>query len=148
MASFAFGGTVARNFALAVDFFGLSMFEPNVEQNGRDLGDADNTRATFGGIGLGATYYVMPLNLYLAASIGAGVGTLEIEVREGPVTFRFEEDSEVGLALNFMIGKEWWVARRWGLGVALQAVFAALETDDDHGLGVFGVGVLFSATMN
>lgn len=148
MGSFKFGATIARNVALGADLFGLSMLEPSVEQNGRDLGNADNTRASLGALGIGGTFYVMPANIYFAASVGFGVGTLEINVREGPIQLRFKEDTKVGLAGNLMIGKEWWVGRRWGLGLALQAILSSLETDEGTGLGVFGVGVLFSATMN
>jgi hypothetical protein len=148
MGSFAFGATVAPNIALGVDLFGLSMFEPSVEQNGNDLGDAENTRASLGAIGIGATFYVMPANLYFAGSIGAGVASLEFRGRFGGLVVNAKEDSEVGLAANIMVGKEWWVARNWGIGIAAQAVFASLETDSGAGLNVFGLGLLFSATMN
>ncbi len=148
MLSFAFGATVARNIALNVDLFGLSMVEPNVEANGRDLGEADGTRATIGGIGIGATFYVMPANIYFAGSVGVGVGTLEFRGRVGNIIIEAEEDTEAGLALNFMVGKEWWVSRRWGLGLAAQAIVASLETDEGTGLTAFGIGLLFSASMN
>lgn len=148
MGSFEFGATIAPNIALGVDLFGLSMFEPSVEQNGRDLGEADNTRASLGAIGLGGTFYVMPANIYFAASAGLGVGTVEVEVREGPFQLRFKEDTKVGFAANLMFGKEWWVSRRWGIGLALQGIWSSLETDEGTKMSVFGVGVLFSATMN
>lgn len=148
MGSFKFGATIARNVAIGADLFGLSMFEPNVEQGGRDLGSAENTQASLGALGIGGTFYVMPINLYFAASLGLGVGTVEVNVREGPLQLRFKEDTKAGFAANLMIGKEWWVARRWGLGLALQAILSSLETDEGDALGVFGVGVLFSATMN
>jgi hypothetical protein len=148
MGSFKFGATIARNVALGVDLFGLSMFEPSVSQNGQDLGSADNTRASVGAIGLGGTFYVMPANLYIAASAGVGVGTIEFRGRFGGVEVRAKEDSRPGFAANVMVGKEWWVSRKWGLGLAGQLVYANLETDDDTSFGVFGVGLLFSATMN
>ncbi len=144
MGSFAFGATIAPNIALGVDFFGLSMLEPSVEVEGNDLGDAENTRASLGAIGIGATFYVMPANLYFAGSIGAGVASLEFR----DSGFSAKADSEVGLAASLMVGKEWWVARRWGIGIAAQAIFASLETESGAGLNVFGFGLLFTATMN
>lgn len=148
MGSFKFGATIARNVALGVDLFGLNMFEPSVSQNGDDLGNAEGTRASVGAIGLGGTFYVMPANLYIAASAGVGLGTIEYRGRFGGIELTAEENSRAGFAANVMIGKEWWVSRKWGIGLAGQLVFASLETDEDVGLGVFGVGLLFSATMN
>lgn len=148
LGSFKFGATIAPNVALGVDLFGLSMFEPSVTQNGQDLGNAEGTRATMGAIGIGGTFYVMPANLYIAGSVGAAIGTLEFRGRFGNVIIEAKEDTKVGLGLNVMVGKEWWVSRRWGIGLAAQATYAALETDAGDGLGVFGVGLLFSATVN
>lgn len=148
MGSFKFGATIAPNVALGVDLFGLNMFEPSVTVNGDDLGSAEGTRASVGAIGLGGTFYIMPANLYIAASAGVGLGTIEFRGRFGNVVVTSEEDSRPGFAANVMIGKEWWVSRKWGIGLAGQLVFASLETDNDVGLGVFGVGLLFSATMN
>ncbi|HRE89491.1 MAG TPA: hypothetical protein PK095_10150 [Myxococcota bacterium] len=148
MGSFKFGATIARNVALGVDLFGLSMFEPSVTVNGDDLGSAEGTRASMGAIGLGGTFYIMPANLYIAASAGVGLGTIEFRGRFGGIVVTSEEDSRPGFAANVMIGKEWWVSRKWGIGLAGQLIFASLETDDDVGLGVFGAGLLFSATMN
>ncbi len=148
LASLAFGATIAPNIALGVDVFGLSMVQPSIRQNGRDLGDAEGTKASLGAIGLGATFYVMPANIYFAAALGVGVGTLEFEGQFGPFNVRTKEDTDPGLAANLMVGKEWWVSRRWGLGLALQAILASVEADDGTGLGVFGIGLLFSASMN
>lgn len=148
MGSFKFGATIAQNLALGLDLFGMTMFEPSVEQNGQDLGDASNTRASFFGFGLGTTFYVMPVNIYFAGSLGAGIGSISFRDRIGGVTVTAEEDTKLGFALNLMIGKEWWVARRWGIGVAAQLIFSSLETDQDVGLGVLGIGLLFSATLN
>lgn len=148
MGSFKFGATIAPNVALGVDLFGLNMFEPSVEQNGVDLGNAEGTRASVGAIGLGGTFYVMPANLYIAASAGVGLGTIEFRGRFGNVVVTSKEDSRPGFAANIMVGKEWWVSRKWGLGLAGQLVYANLQTDNDVGFGVFGVGLLFSATMN
>lgn len=146
--SFAFGATVVQNLAIGVDLFGISMFEPNVKSGGEDLGDASGVRATIGGVGAGLTYYIMPVNLYLAASAGIGLGTFEFRGRFGNFEVSREDNTKVGFAANVMVGKEWWLDNEWGLGVALQAVISSLKTEADVGMGVFGVGLLFSATMN
>ncbi len=148
LVSLAVGGTVAPNFALYADLFGFSMLEPTVSQNGVEAGKADDTTATLAAIGLGASYYLMPLNLYFAGSIGTGQATIETRARVGPVEVVLNEDSKPGLAVSLMVGKEWWVSRRWGMGIAGQAIFGRVETDGGTELGLLGFGVLFSATMN
>lgn len=147
--SFAFGGTVTRNLAVHADLFGLNMFEPTVEVDGVDQGNAQNTTTSLGAIGIGVTGYVMPANLYFSGSIGAGVGTVKTRAQFLGGVITLKEDTDPGLAVNLMVGKEWFVSPRWGLGVALQAMFASLSTKDNgDDLSVFGIGVLFSATLN
>lgn len=75
-ASFAFGGTIMRNFALHADFFGLSMFEPKFESGGVS-GTVQDTTARFFGFGVGVTGYVMPANVYFSGSLGAGIASLQ-----------------------------------------------------------------------
>lgn len=146
--SFAFGGLVARNLAIHADLFGINMFEPTVTVDGQDQGDAENTTVRLGAIGAGITGYIMPLNLYLSGSIGVGVGTAHTRGQFLGATFDVESDTDPGLSIDLLIGKEWFVSRHWGLGLAVQAMYAALETDDGADFSVFSVGVLFSASMD
>lgn len=148
MVDLAFGGTISPNLALHVDLFGASMFEPSVEVGGRDQGDAENTTMSVGGLGIGVTGYIMPANLYLSGAVGVGVGNIRTRFAFGGGTFEIEESTDPGLAINLMIGKEWIISRRWGIGLAGQVVIATLDTDTGVGLSVLGFGVLFSATMN
>ena len=62
-ASIGIGGMVAENLAVNADLFGAAVVSPNVEQNGIDLGEAEDTSVTFSAVGVGATYYVMPINI-------------------------------------------------------------------------------------
>ncbi|MCB9731754.1 MAG: hypothetical protein H6745_03855 [Deltaproteobacteria bacterium] len=144
MASFAFGGIIADNLALNADLFAMTVFEPKVSVGDADLGDAKDTTLTIGGLGVGATYYIMPINMYFAASVGVATGT--VRTKRGGVTI--EGESDPGFGASFMIGKEWWVGRQWGLGVAAQAILASLPDKDDERVTAFGIGILFSATYN
>jgi hypothetical protein len=146
--SIALGGTVAPNFAIYGDLFGLSMIEPTVSQGGVEQGTAERTRATVGGLGVGAAYYIMPLNLYFAGAIGSGAASVQTRIPVGTAELVIDEDSRPGLLVNLMIGKEWWVSPRWGLGLAGQAIFSRLKTDAGTEFGILGFGVVFSATMN
>lgn len=146
--SLAFGGMLTRNFALHAELAGLNMFEPSVTVDGVDQGNAQNTSTSLASVGLGVTGYIMPLNLYVSGSVGAGVGTVKSHVSFLGGTFTVKEDTDPGITFDVLVGKEWFVGPRWGLGVALHALFASLPTDDGEALRVFGLGVLFSATMN
>lgn len=143
--SFAIGGNVAPGLALNVDFFGMTMFAPSVVADGEDLGDAEDTSVGLGAIGVGLTGYIMPVNLYLAASVGVGIGSVRTDTSIGT----FESETDPGFALNLMIGKEWFVSPRWGIGLAGQLIFASLEDESEAAdVNFYGIGVLLSATYN
>jgi hypothetical protein len=147
--SFAIGGAIADNLILNVDLFGGRVFEPEVDRDGTDLGDADRLeedlgigeRVELGGLGLGVTYYIMPINLYLAGSVGLGRAVFEDANGE-------RRGSDFGFAANVMVGKEWWVAPEWGVGVAGQLLLLRAEDDILGTVGGLGVNVMFSATYN
>jgi hypothetical protein len=147
--SIGIGGALTDNFILNADLYQTMLLDPSVEIDGQDEGDADDLAfdigvgddAEIGGIGIGVTYYIMPVNIFLAGSVGIGQAVFEDSRGD-------REGSDVGLALNAIVGKEWWVGTDWGLGVAGQ--FTYLRADD----AIFGtvnalsVNLLFSATYN
>jgi hypothetical protein len=140
--SFAIGGCLVENLALHADLFGVSAVGP------RARFDGGTTIATSGrdasltsvGVGIGMTYYVMPMNLYLGASIGVG----RVAARDG----NGEVQSDPGGALDFLVGKEWWVSPNWGIGIAGQVVIVRVPSRGDSDFITTGLGVLFSATYN
>jgi hypothetical protein len=147
--SIAIGGAVTENLILNADLFQATIFNPSVRQDGRHVGDASDLSRDLGvgeditvaGLGVGLTYYIMPVNIYLAGSIGFGQAVFENELgtRSG---------SDFGLATNVMVGKEWWVGSDWGIGLAGQ--FILLATHDDYLGGLNGAifNLMFSATYN
>ncbi|MFT7580072.1 MAG: hypothetical protein ACI9MR_001739 [Myxococcota bacterium] len=136
-ASFAFGGIVARNLALHATFFLTTAINPTLEVNGIE-GNTEETQMTAGGLGIGVTYYTSS-NIYFGASFGAAVAQLEVQREKG--------DSELGFGGTAIIGKEWWVSRRWGIGLAAQFIFVRVPTERDS-IQTLGAGLLFSATLN
>jgi hypothetical protein len=147
--SIGIGGALTDNFILNADLYQTMLFNPSVEIDGDDAGDADDLEfdigvgddAEIGGIGIGVTYYIMPVNIFLAGSVGIGQAVFEDGRGD-------REGSDVGLALNAIIGKEWWVGTDWGLGVAGQ--FTYLRADDTifGTLNCLAANLLFSATYN
>jgi hypothetical protein len=126
----------------------MSAFEPTMKlasSAGSVSARLEDTRFRVGGLGVGLTYYFMPVNLYLAAAVGIG----SAQLRGVGSDFVVEANTDPGLAINVMAGKEWWVSRRWGLGVAVQFMFASLPDDSaSENWNVYQIGVSLTATMN
>lgn len=86
------------------------------------------------------TYYVMPINIYLTGAIGLCVMNF------------FHEDSDdasstaFGLGVNLDIGKEWWIANAWGLGLAGRLWYSR-NSDSDEELGLEAVDDLLSFAL-
>lgn len=131
------GGAVAPNLVLHGSIFYSGVPDPNVEQDEEDLPGADALFTT-SALGIGVTYYFMPTNMYVSGAFGFGVATFEDRFGVG--------DSDPGPALNLLIGKEWWVASEWGIGVAGRLFYMNLHNIER--LEVTGLGLLFSATYN
>jgi hypothetical protein len=93
------------------------------------------------GIGPTAKYYFMPANVYLAA-------TPAVTRLSRTLLGSLHDESEWGPGLSVAVGKEWFVSRRWGLGVA-----GVLDVSS-NGFGGgdrstrAGAAVLFSASFN
>lgn len=128
------GYAVMENFIVNADLWGTKVFSPKVEFPGGS-GDLDGSLFVYG-IGGGVTYYVMPMNLYLSAAVGATKATLSIDGYG-------DSDSETGFGLNAVIGKEWWVSDNWGLGIAGQVFYGTHDPSS-----TIAGGLLFSATYN
>ena len=116
----AFGGIVAGNLAIHGSIFGRV----------QSASSGSDTRFSATGIGAGATYYFMPVNIYLSGAVGSGTMT------GGGV-------SRTGVATNWLLGKEWWVSKEWGIGVAGQFMYMR-----PPGGETLGGGLLLSATYN
>lgn len=139
--SLTLGGVVANNLAIHGDFFGLAAVSPNVSLNGRHIGEARDSSVSLSGFGVGITHWVMPLNLYLSATLGLAKATIDVQ---GDA---FEADW--GLALRAMIGKEWWVADEWGIGIMAELTWSKVPTElDDSSASFVGVNFGLSVTYN
>lgn len=139
--SLVLGGVVADNLAIHGDFFGLAAVSPNVAINGEEFGEASNSSISLSGLGVGLTHWIMPLNLYLSATLGLAKASIDVEGDE------FEADW--GLAIRAMVGKEWWVADEWGIGIMAELTWANVPTEAEEGSASFlGFNVGMSLTFN
>jgi hypothetical protein len=137
------GGTVAENLIVRGRLRGAVSYY-------RDNDFGSDVLFSFGTLGLGVDYYFMPINIYVGGTVSlAGIT-------------RADDDrvnrSKAGMGLDLDVGKEWWISRRWGIGIALRATYidvapanilAASRIDaTDARLRSFHVGLQFSATFN
>jgi len=93
---------------------------------------------------VGLTRYFMPQNIYVSTSLGFK----QMGVRYGNI---FSEAS--GLGLQASVGKEWWVSKNWGLGLALNLSYDYFwATRSGYPtitpMHAFAIGLSFSATYN
>jgi len=105
----------------------------------------DQVLFTFGGIGAGVDYYIMPINVYVGGTLSVAGITREQEDSS--------HRSKAGIGIDLDVGKEWWIGRRWGLGIALRASYidvasANILRDPSARLRSFHVGLHLSATFN
>ncbi len=136
---FAIGGSVTRNLALHVSIFGHSVLYGKAQPDGQE---AILLGYGFGG---GLTYHIQPVNLYLSAAFGVGFhASAAIGTNDASFTL-----SKAGFAMEFLLGKEWWVSENWGLGIATQLIYMYLpDKNADFHWNDVGIGLLMTATYN
>lgn len=139
--NFAIGSMVSPNLAIHGTIIGWTATDPTVEWTGVASGEF-NGDVTLSAVGPGITYYFMPSNLYLSASVG--LATLTADISGGPAF-----DSDTGVAVDLTLGKEWWVGDSWGLGVAGGLMVHSIPDGgiDENWTGT-SFAIRFSATYN
>jgi hypothetical protein len=143
----AFGGVVAPNLVIFGELLATTILDPDYRVSGIPGSTALNgTDMSMGSIGPGIAYYFMPINLYLS-------GTLTFtKISFSDSTPRNASgDTNVGIGLSMMVGKEWWVGWDWGIGVAGRLQIASMRDYPegyDARMGATVFSILFSATFN
>jgi len=138
---FIIGGAVAENIILGAHFYDSVIVNPSVSYSGQ-LGNTSDTSLALYGMGPAFTYYWMPSNIYLSATLALTRMTLTVNGYSG--------DSSVGLGTRLAVGKEWWVSDHWGLGLAGHLSSSWNDSGDYSGttLSTWAFAVAFSATYN
>lgn len=141
---FQIGGEIGENLVLFGDIGGFSLTDPEMEWRGTTTTVTDASINSVG-FGIGISYYIMPANIYFSGSVMLARTTIEYQDEK-------LGESEMGPGIFLSIGKEWWVGKSWGLGVAGFFEGAWLkDKEDDQGYKadinntIFGIA--FTATM-
>jgi hypothetical protein len=138
------GGAISENLILFFELSSHGMIDPDVEVNGSTT-SSQNMEMSVSSSGIGLSYYIMPANVYLSGSLALGTSNVETDTSKG--------STENGFATNLIIGKEWWVSKNWGIGVAAIYHYSKMNDQKDASGEAGDVknnyyGIAFSATYN
>jgi len=106
---FQIGREISKNLALFVDMGGFSLSDPKLEWQGTSTTLTD-TSLNSNSWGIGLSYYIMPVNIYFAGSLM--LARTKIKNQDQDLG-----ESKLGPGIFLSIGKEWWIGKRWGLGI-------------------------------
>ena len=145
------GGAIRENLILHATIISNSMSGPTIitTKNGFvTSAKASNSFAISDAIyGVGLTYYVMPSNYFVSGSIGIVTFTLVDSGQDNSSI-----STQGGLAMQFKLGKEWWVSKNWGLGVGVTYSKSSVTNEPSKGefehLISNRFGILFNTTFN
>lgn len=141
---FALGAMVGEQLALNMDI--VLAHSPAAEH-----GVLEETVFTALHAGAGITYWFMPANFYLGASIGAARSSVEGKPVRVGIEVPASDPSEVGIGAHVAFGKQFWLTRRIGLGAALSLLSSIAPNPiggEDSARLVFGAAFALSATLH
>lgn len=145
----ALGYAIAPNVILYGEIFDNIALSPTIENEVMETELSDETAFGLVGIGPGIAVY-LPHNFYLSSTVAFARLVIDPDTEEDDD----EATSDLGVAVTAAVGKEWWVSKNWGLGLALQLYGGAMKdgAEEDEGEDVTwsagGALLAFSATLN
>jgi len=140
----ALGAMISERFALNMDL--VLAYSPAA-----DHGVLEDTIFSALHVGAGFTYWLMPANLYVAASIGAARSNVENSTVRIGLEVPDNDPSYIGFGAHALFGKQFWVTRRIGLGASLSLLASIANNPiggEDTDRIVFGAAVGLSLTLN
>lgn len=138
------GGAIKENLILHATLTSSTLSGPEIESNGKTEKATNKITIGEGMIGVGCTYYTF-INYFATASVGLGNFTMVNSVES------YNASTNRGFSGQIKIGKEWWVSKKWGLGVA--ATYSKTKLTNTTGnikeyMDSNNFGILFNATLN
>jgi len=138
------GGAIVENLILHATLTSNTLSGPKISSGGSSHSTSNDLTIGEAMIGGGITYYIMPANIFLSGSLGMGNFTL--------IDNETSVSTDRGFSMQLKAGKEWWISKRWGLGVALTYGKTKLTNKPGDGIEEFlnsnNFGILFNATLN
>jgi hypothetical protein len=139
---FTIGGAVRENFILAGQFWATWAPSPSLTLRGGSL-SGGTLSTTLYGFGPSFTWYLMPVNVLF--SVTPSVTWINF----GDYYYG-NYSTDVGFGTRFAVGKEWWVATHWSVGVTGWFVFSINREGGGSNADwqTFAGGIGFSTTLN
>jgi hypothetical protein len=141
------GGALQENLLLHATLLSSSLVGPKVTSGSISQNAPNNLSIGESMLGGGITYYIMPQNIFLSGSVGFGGYTLIDNTNSNNSV-----STDKGFSMQIKAGKEWWVSKKWGLGIAVTYGKTKLTNSPGGGVEEFmdsnNFGVLFNATLN
>jgi hypothetical protein len=140
------GGAIKENLILHASLTSNTLSGPQIISDGLNQNASNNLTLGEAFMGGGLTYYLMPVNISLSGSLGIGNFTVIDSDNETSVS------TDRGFSMQLKAGKEWWISKRWGLGIALTYGKSKLTNTPggnvEELLNSNNFGILFNATLN
>jgi hypothetical protein len=138
------GYSFIGNINLFIDNAAMVYTDPKVIWNAEEQDNAVSEYVS-SQLGIGLSYYIMPVNVYIALSACVVVSEFKGDL--------IDTQDVSGTGYFAAIGKEWWVSDNWGLGISLYYYQEKLEIDDSALSEKYNViqrswGIAFTATYN
>ena len=147
---FQIGGPISKNFIFYGEFGFASQEDPEMERMGQS-GSTSDVTVSVGDLGLGITYYLMPINIYFSLSALTSQVQLEYNNTKSESVMDYEHFN----GINGMVGKEWWIGAQWALGLALYGYYSGMHVQTsiegvnyEYSTHNYSIGVMISATFN
>lgn len=143
------GFSLITNLVLHARFAYLATPSPSLEVDGEDRGDSDYTILNLM-LAPALSYYFMPINIYVTAAVGVAWLGFDDDRYNDDLSNESDELTDAGIGLNLDVGKEWWIGRQFGLGVAGRFWYTGTVGDfagEEFDYTLTGFTVLLSATF-
>ncbi|MCL2651426.1 MAG: hypothetical protein FWD60_10445 [Candidatus Azobacteroides sp.] len=142
------GGAIKENLILHATLISNALTGPKVTYNGYTETVTDNMSINeVMSLGGGLTYYFMPNNIFVSGTVG--IGSFSI-TDSSDSSINVSTDN--GFSMQLKVGKEWWISRKWGLGVALTygstSVNNRPSSNINEKINSNRFGIVFNATLN
>ena len=142
-ASGLMGGAIAPNLILFGEIVGSSIVNADLSSSGTYQGSSGYDMTMFG-IGPGILYYFEPINVYVSGTLAFTKMFISYTGDGYPAG-----DTNWGIGADFKVGKEWWVAPRWGIGIGGMVHLASMKDPQaDNNMTAATFSLLFSASFD
>lgn len=135
------GGAVVENLVLHGDLVTSLASNPTITLGDREPVETQDATSRLMGFGGGATYFFMPLNVYVSASVLAS--SINIE-QDGVAMGR----TELGIGGMLQAGKQFWIGSEWAVDVGPSFQIATMSDNGDGRIVGWAANLLAGVSYN